>query len=407
MRYVDLGTIPPPRRKPKNKKRFFKATLMILGFVVALYALATLFLPSGNIIREVLNAPGTALGILNDPLKAIKSTDGRTNILVLGIDKRKDIPYSYKGAGGKTYYNGFLSDTMIVASINLSTKDVALISLPRDLWVEYGGSGGVQKQGGKINAVYATGTVAQYPAGGVSLAKETVQKYLGLDIHYGVRVDFEAFRRMINSVGGINLTVDTAFEDYQYPVEGRENAVCSPKQLITSEGTSVAVTDYSCRYEVIRFTTGPQEMNGDTALKFVRSRHGTNGEGSDFARAARQQKVLIGLKNKILSNETLFDPIKIAKLVDDFGDTIETDFDLATLPGLFKLGSEFDDQKIRNVVLNTEDNELLINPDSSLYGGAYVLVPKDPTWKEVQLYLKQVLAEAAIPPTSTPASARQ
>ena len=190
MQYVDLGTVSVGRKKKDRRKRFFKLTLLILGCFLVLWLFASLFLPSGNIIREVLNAPGNAFGVLNDPLKQLKATDGRTNILVLGIDKRKDIPYSYRGANGKTFYNGFLADTMLVASINLATKEVALISLPRDLWVEYGGSNGVQKQAAKINAVYATGTLAQYPGGGVALAKETVQKYLGLDIHYGLRVDF-------------------------------------------------------------------------------------------------------------------------------------------------------------------------------------------------------------------------
>lgn len=399
MHYVDLGTVNTKHRQKHSRKRFFKLTLMILGFFFAVWLLSSLFLPNGNVIKEVLNAPSAALGILNDPLKQLKSTDGRTNILVLGIDKRKDIPYSYKGAGGKIHYNGFLSDTMIVASINLSTKDVVLISLPRDLWVEYGGENGISKQSGKINSVYATGTSNQYPGGGVALAKETVEKYLGLDIHYGLRVDFEAFRRMINTVGGVTVNVETAFEDYEYPIEGKEDAVCSPRQITTPEGTSVAVEDYSCRYEVARFKTGEQEMDGETALKFVRSRHGTNGEGSDFARAARQQKILVGLKNKILSSETLFDPIKIAKLANDFGDTVETDFDLAALPGLFKLGKEFDDQKIKTVVLNIGEDELLVHPDNSLYGGAYVLVPKDPTWNSVRTYLKSVLAGAAISPT--------
>ncbi len=401
MQYVDLGTLKTPKRK-RPKKKILKVIFLFLAFFMGVYVLATLFLPSGNIIREVLNAPGTALSVLNDPLAHLKSTNGRTNILVLGIDKRKDIPYSYKGAGGKIYHNGFLSDTMLVVSIDLKTKDVAMVSLPRDLWVTFGGSNHLQAQSGKINSVYSTGTMADYPGGGLVLAKETVSKYLGLDIHYGARVDFEAFRRMINSVGGIDITVDKAFEDYEYPIEGKEEADCGAISVLSPEGTPVAVPTYSCRYTTLKFKTGETHMDGETALGFVRSRHGTNGEGSDFARAARQQKVIVGLKNKVLSTQTLLDPIKIAKLVNDFGDTIETDFDLATLPGLFKLGKEFDNDKVRTAVLNIGEKELLFHPENGQYGGAYVLVPKDPTWGEVKLYIKQVLAGLAPTPSTTP-----
>lgn len=401
MQYVDLGTLKTPKRK-RSKKKILKTIFLFLGFFIGIYILATLFLPSGNIIREVLNAPGNALSVLNDPLAHLKSTAGRTNILVLGIDKRKDIPYTYKGAGGKIYHNGFLSDTLLMVSIDLKSKEVAMISLPRDLWVTFGGSNELQTQSAKINSIYATGTLAQYPGGGLSLAKETVSKYLGIDIHYGARVDFEAFRRMINSVGGIDITVDNAFEDYEYPIEGKEEADCGTISVLSPEGTPVAVPTYACRYTTLRFKTGETHMDGETALGFVRSRHGTGGEGSDFARASRQQKVIVSLKNKMLSTETLLDPIKIARLIGDFGETIETDFDLAAIPGLFKLGKEFDDQKVRQAVLTIGEKELLYVPDSASYGGSYVLVPKDPTWGEVRQYVKQVLAGLAPTPSTTP-----
>lgn len=321
--------------------------------------------------------------------------------MVLGIDKRKDIPYSYKGAGGKTYYNGFNTDTMLIASVNLTTKEVTMISLPRDIWVEYGGSNGLGKQNGKINSIYATGQMQDYPGGGLALVKQVITDKIGLHIHYAIRVDFDAFRRMVNSVGGVDITVDTKFDDYEYPIEGKENANCGTTTVTSPEGTSEAIPDYSCRYEALHFKAGLMHMDGDTALKFVRSRHGNNGEGSDFARAARQQKVIVALKNKALSLNTLLDPIKIARLVGDFGDTIETDFDLAAIPGLIKIGKDFDDNKLRTIVL--DDPKIIIHPDPAGYGGAWVLVPIDPSWKSVKTYVKEVVANPAIiSPSTTP-----
>lgn len=391
MQYIDLGTINYKRKTQSKKQRFLKLfALLLIGFFA--FYLLILFLLPGTSLKSVLSAPGTALGILNDPLRQLKSTDGRTNILILGIDKRKDIPYSYKGPGGKIYYNGFNTDTMLIASINLTTKEVALISIPRDIWVEYSDSS-IGHQAGKINALYSTGQMQNYPGGGLALVKKVVTEKLGLQIHYTTRVDFEAFRKMVNSVGGIDITVDKSFDDYEYPIEGKENANCGTTTVTTPEGSVEAIPDYSCRYEALHFKAGQTHMDGDTALKFVRSRHGNNGEGSDFARAARQQKIIVALKDKALSLQTLLDPIKIGRLINDYGQTVETDFDLAAVPGLIKIGKDFDNTKIHTIVL--DDSSIITHPDQALYGGAWVLIPKD-SWSAVQKYLQIAITNPAI-----------
>lgn len=397
MQYIDLGTVNYKRKKASKKKQVIKFTLLLLVVFFGFYLLLLFLLPGAS-LKSVLSAPGTAISILNDPLKQVKSTDGRTNILVLGLDKRKDIPYSYKGAGGKITYNGFNTDTMLIASINLSTKEVALISLPRDIYVEYSDHD-IGNLRGKINSIYANGQMHFYPGGGLALTKKVVTEKLGLQIHYTARVDFEAFRKMVDSVGGVDITIDKGFDDYEYPIEGKENTDCGTTTVTTAEGSVAAIPDYSCRYEALHFKSGPTHMDGNTALKFVRSRHGNNNEGSDFARAARQQKLIVALKNKALSLETLLDPIKVGSLINDFGQTIETDFDLAALPGLVKIGKEFDDTKIHTIVL--DDSSIIIHPDTALYGGSWVLVPKD-SWQAVQKYLQVAITNPAIlSPTPT------
>ncbi|KKT87778.1 MAG: LytR/CpsA/Psr family protein, partial [Candidatus Moranbacteria bacterium GW2011_GWC2_45_10] len=136
----------------------------------------------------------------------------------------------------------------------------------------------------------------------------------GIPIHYHVMVSFDLFQEIIDILGGVEVTVDTAFTDYAYPIENMENNRCGRTEeeikKMEEEGKS-DLEIYFCRYEEIVFNQGTQTMDGETALKFVRSRHGNNNEGTDFARSRRQQKIITAIKNKSLSIQTLVNPAKL------------------------------------------------------------------------------------------------
>jgi len=378
MQYIDLGHYSTKKNTVNKKKKFIKIFLIVVLVALIGYGSYILYWPISALIGQILKQPSSVLSFIKNPGGSLEQTDGRTNFLLLGIDKRSNISYVYKGPNGEVRRNGFLSDTIIILSVNRNTNDVAMISIPRDTWVEIPGWDGFPQSSGKINSAYSIGNSQNYPGGGLALAKKVVSETLDISIHYATRIDFEGFEKAINTLGGIDIIIERTFDDYNYPIEGKESAFCS-------DGT------IKCRYQHVHFDKGPTHMDGTAALKFVRSRQGTNGEGNDFARAARQQKVLIAAREKSLQLSNLLDPFKIKDLFQDFGETIETDIDLEAVPAVFQLGKEINVNSIRTVVLDNSKKGLLYNPPSNDYGGAYVLTPRG-GWEAIRSYIKEFLA---------------
>lgn len=348
---------------------------------------------------------------------SLKNNDDRVNILLLGI------------AGG-THDGPNLTDTIMVASYNIKTSQVYLFSIPRDLWLPSLKS--------KANAVYGIG-LSQ--GNGLGLSKTVMGNILGLPLHYALRVDFNGFIKAIDVLGGIDVSVDKTFDDYNYPVEGKENDLCGytekeidissdqAKQLnleagkqkvfMAPDGTiasnsaqeDIGAKYFTCRYERLHFDKGLTRMDGITALKFVRSRHGTNGEASDFARSKRQEKILEAVKLKMLSLETLTSPGRISEFLKTFGRSIDTDISVKNVIEFYKLF-----RQTNNTSTFVLDNSLkaglpggrislLINPPRGDYGGAYVLVSQDDDFSIVQGYVKKLLTGEIIDYEAT-ASAR-
>ena len=130
-------------------------------------------------------------------------------------------------------------------------------------------------------------------------------------------------------------------------------------------------------------------LDGETALKFVRSRHGNNGEGSDFARSRRQQLVLQTFKDKVLSIETLLDPGKIVGLIQTFGDSIETSVPQTEYLEFVSLIKRV--KEVRSIVISPEGkNPLLINPPVEVYG-VWALIPPNNDFSAIHNYLSDVL----------------
>ncbi len=342
MKYVDIS-------KQKEQKSG-NTWLLVVGVFFLVLLGSSLFLFRSHVLA-IFN-PITIVSTFTNV--HLSETDGRTNVLILGSDKR--------AADDEA---GTLTDTMLVASIGRIEGDVVMISLPRDLWVK--NPGGYYS---KINAVYEN-------SGGVG-AKDTVSEVLGIPIHYYAVMDFNLFKEAINTLGGVEVTVDTPFTDYFYPIEGKENAPLEE------------------RYETVKFEAGTQTMDGETALKFVRSRKGDNEEGTDFARSARQQKVIMAIKNKALSLDTLINPLKLQQLYENYSNNVDTDITLADIQSFYLLSQEVDFAKIKSIVLDdrsaSEAGGLLYAPeDTSLYGGAYVLIPRSGNFSQLHAYVQRYI----------------
>lgn len=332
---------------PRKSSKKWIAVLFSLFFLVALS-----YFVFGNNVKAVFD-PVSIVGTIS--ASDLKETDGRTNILILGSDKRT--------VGNVT---SILTDTMLIASIGKVENDLVMISLPRDLWVKHPTGGYFSK----INAVYANG--------GSEETKKVVEEVLGIPIHYYAVIDFNLFKETINILGGVDVNVENAFTDYYYPVEGKEDAPVEE------------------RYETLVFEQGLQHMDGDRALKFVRSRKGTNNEGTDFARSARQQKVIMAIKDKGLSIETLVNPLKLKELFDTYGQNVDSNVTLADIQNFYLLSQEVDLNNIRSIVLDdrsaAESGGLLYAPeDRNLYGGAYVLIPKAGDFSQLHAYVQRYI----------------
>lgn len=358
MKTVDLGTIsyrtPRKRTAKKSSRRAFLFLVCLAGLAAFLFFFSPLTLLRGllkpvSVFSQVIRGSG------------IKSSDGRTNILLLGLDRR--------GNGGG------LTDTILLISADLRQKDTVFISLPRDLWVK--------PLNGKINSAYALGDA--------SLAKGTVEKILSLPVHYYAIVDFESFKKVIDLLGGLEVEVERTFDDNFYPLPGRENDLCGKKAAedFESEASESSQFNFPCRFEHIHFDKGVQSMDGETALKFVRSRHAQGEEGSDWARTKRQQKMAAAALKKALSLELLLNPVKAGQILSTFSQLVETDIGPPEVEKILDFGKDKQLGEIRAAAL---DGNFLFTPsDLSLYDGQWVLIPKAGDFSQVQAFVQRLL----------------
>ncbi len=317
-----------------------------IGIVLGMFALWT----------WVLRPLYINLSHINQSLNIqLQQSQDRTNFLLLGI-------------GGGDHEGSDLTDTMILVSVNQTTGDVAMISVPRDIWVP--------SMRAKVNTAYHYGEEKQQ-GGGFVLAKSAVSEIVGLPVHYAALINFANFEKFIDSIGGVDINVQTAFDDYEYPIPGRENDLCDGDPQT------------KCRFEHLHFDQGLRHMSGNLALKYVRSRHAVGDEGSDFARSRRQENLILAIKTKLVSKEILANPAKIKSIYASLAKSFTSDFGSNLYPALVKLGLKAGKSKIRTLTL-TEN--LFINPPiSALFDFQWVLIPKDNSFESLSSYIKNFL----------------
>lgn len=304
-------------------------------------------LPSFGLANHtIFNQLGSLVTERDTPVQG--EANDRINVLLLGI-------------GGEGHDGGTLTDSIMVASIKPSTKQVALLSLPRDLVVKiYDEADPAYWEGRKINYAYVLG--------GMDLAVEKVSEVTGLTLHYYVLVDFSGFRSLIDDVGGITVTVPTSFTGLYGAQE--LSTPCPKRDLYYLDDGP---------YCAIQFDQGTEQMAGERALIYSRIRKLAPGsahqdQGSDFARAQRQQQVLQGFKDKVLSAGTVLNPTKISSLTTDLDDHMITNLELWEMARMFQLiGIVDQDSIINRVVDNSTDG--LVHTTIATETGASVVVP--------------------------------
>jgi LCP family protein required for cell wall assembly len=336
------------KRKIFSHPRFTQ--LLILGGVFVLIGVVFRFLLY-PVAPEIFDFGKNA--IFNSQSFSLQSDNGRTNVLLMGI-------------GGENHDGPDLTDTMIVVSVVTKlSKDqilpppIALISIPRDIYIN-----SIEN---KINAAYTLGKEKGAP---LTLPKQLVSEITGLPIHYAAVVDFSVFEKIVDRLGGIDVKAPTAFDDPEYPVSGKENDLCDGD------------VELKCRYETLHFDAGWQHMSGARALQFVRSRKGTNDEGTDFARSRRQQLVIAAIRDKTFSLPNLMNISVGLQIYNDLKANIDTDFDFSNPNELLRLALNYRQAKFKNLVL---DGNQLESPLEDYRG--WILLPIGGNWDQVHKFI--------------------
>ncbi len=336
--HVDLDRF----RKKKKRRWLFVIGLIILALIV--WYGTTIFLALNRIVAPNSNAGS------NSVLRNINKEDASpVNVLLIGI-------------GGESHPGGTLADSIMVASVDPKTKTISLISLPRDLYVSIPGDGK-----DKINSAHSFGE-NKSKGTGPAVLKQVVSETLGIPIHYFIRVDFDGFKKIIDTLGGVTVTVKKPINDPFFPDAQMKG------------------------YEPFVITAGVHTLDGKTALKYARSRETT----SDFDRARRQQEIVSAIKDKMLSANVLANPKKVTDIITILGKHLLTDFSPGEFDQLITLAKQFDKPTVRSQVLDTSENGLLISSHSQ--AGAFILIPRAGTsdYSEIQLFARSFIAAPRI-----------
>lgn len=314
-----------------------------------------------DFLSQTFKGPKLAFSLMTADTSSLDSNNNRTNILLLGVS-------------GGDHEGNDLTDTMIFISIDKNDADTVMLSLPRDVWLD--------SLQAKINTAYHYGEERK-EGGGFVLVKDAVYEVVNQPVHYVVLMDFQGFVQLIDLLDGIEVKVDRSFDDYKYPIAGRENDECGGD------------LEYKCRYEHLHFDAGLQHMNGQSALKYVRSRNAEGEEGTDFARSQRQKQILLALKDRILSLDVMFNPKKIMEIRSTLGSNVklDTQFSQQQTTAFLSLFLRFvkNHNQIRTLSLDYGDEEnpgFLYNPPIEEYG-QWVLIPRDNDWSRIHKYFDE------------------
>ncbi len=367
--------------KPKRKKKW--GLFVALGvLIVVLGGIGFVVFKGVQILQKIgLKIDSSSLSLTNkDPELEKDSTGKYTNFLIIGIDTR---PTS----------GGLNTDTIMEVSYNYDTNNLVMISVPRDLSVEIGeGSGWYNK----VNSVYAYAEQEE-KGSGLKTLQSTVEEITGTEIQYYAMVNYDAFISIVDSVKGIDVNVPEAFTDTCYPADSSSD---------TGSHYTFCIDSYGW-WKTVSFKTGVQTMDGKTALEYARSRHGiyTSGEAVlDYGRAAHQQQVLLALKNKVLSTDTLTSPKAIMNILASVSDNVKiSSFTISDIQAALNLAKNFNDNgKSSSFVLDPEtgNGQVVSNQNTYDENGeitAYLIGPKlgMGKYKGINEYVKLILAKPA------------
>jgi len=363
------------RRRQEEETHVLRMTILKRTLLILFAVLCAFLLLAGTVkalvslriisVKSVISATGTELP---------KDENGFTNILLLG-------------QGDRDHDGKDLTDTVIVASIDPSkTKSAVLLSLPRDLYFLK-----TEKMGkGRLNSLYRDYKIllkhkglkeAEASQEAMKELAAVIGEHLNLPIHHVIKADFTGFVKAVDAAGGVDVTVPYDINDTEYP-------------------------DENYGFQTFSIAAGPAHLDGETALKYVRSRH----TSSDFGRSARQQQFIVALGEKVKAQKLYRNTGTVAEMMRIFSEHVEMTMTLRELIGLANLAENVTPANVITMQLNDrnalyngliEPGGFLYTPPRDLFEGAAVLlpvsIPEYPvTWKQIQTLSRLLFEQRSV-----------
>lgn len=339
----------PAKRPKKHGKRFSIGKAIAIAVVLLLVVGGgALYMWGDGLISRLTGGKSglfdSLMAMVSDEIPFETDANGRTNVLIFGTEG-----YDMDGSsGGGTHDGAQLTDSIMVASFDQKTKDVALLSLPRDLKVSMACSAG------KINEVYWCHNKDgdNEEAGAQALMKQ-VGDILDIEFQYYAHVNWGSLVSIIDTLGGITVTLDEDINDYYYT------------GIVAKAGE-------------------PMTVDGVVAVGLARARHGTT--GGDFTRGNTQQKIVEGIAQKVLQNGIGVN--EALGLLNILGDNLRSNFSADNIKAAVRLASGFNTSSIRQVPLVNYDQNIFYVTTATINNVSYV-VPKagERNYAEIQEYV--------------------
>ncbi len=334
-----IGAGPGFKPQQRKKRRFpvwARVALALMGLLLAGaggaagYYYVNLSAPISSIVNQQVprlkgdNNPDQGRGTSGSILSG-----GRINILLLGSDTDEKFQGTY------------LAQTDIVVTINPATRQVGMLSIPRDFWINVPGSGMH-----KLDEAYGLG--------GVALSRLTIAEDFGIHINYYAWVGLDGFVKVISTVNGVDVDVLHPIIDDNYPDD------------VGNHTTDIY------KYRRLYIAPGPQHLSGQQALQYVRSRHADL--VGDFGRSTRQQQVLTQLKNKLNNPDVIGE---LPQLANDLNGYVKTDMQLNQVFDLMRFARNIDTSKIQRITLGPPYSHAGIGPNgqSVVFPNCALIVP--------------------------------
>jgi len=349
----------------RNAEKLHLEKIVFVAMLVGLLVLGISWLPQNS--SSTLQSNTASTSRIAESLVHFARLVGGNDIKLSGEEKKR-INILITGIGGEGHEGTQLTDAIMFASVDLEAKSIFGVSIPRDMLVPTHGSR-APGQWQKINAINAYEERANEislrrgnpsSTDGAYATARWFEKTFAIPIDYYLRFDFTFFTRLIDDMGGIWVDVPNAFTDRLYPTQ-------------------------NFGYKTISFVQGPQLMDGETALMYVRSRHGNNGEGSDFARLKRQQLVISATLARLQSFSALASPKFITSTWENVAKHITTNLTIPEILRFAGIAVSWPRDGVQFLTLDDSRGNFLTATVAS--DGAAVLVPDIGSVKDISRLL--------------------